>query len=61
MEEKASAVEAVGVDNYTIDNAKSQMTITLNVYSKDFGIDKYKTVYDEIRSSLQEKGLIPKL
>lgn len=51
----------VGVEAYTVDSCKHQMTITLNVHSKDFGIDKYKTVYDEIRSSLQEKGLMPYL
>lgn len=59
MEEKTDLF--VGVESYTIDSSKHQLTITLNVHSKDFGIDKYKTVYDEIRTLMQEKGYMPRL
>lgn len=53
----------VGFENFTVDNAKDQMTLTLNVYSysNDFGIGKYKTVYDEIRKFLLKNGLMTNL
>jgi len=54
MEQNKSDIFA-GIRDYAIDNGEFQMTITLTVASTDPGIDKYKTVLDEIRNLLEEK------
>ncbi|KPH76097.1 hypothetical protein [Oceanobacillus caeni] len=41
-----------GIKEFAIDNEKFEMTLTLTVASENPGIDKYKTVYDDIHNLL---------
>lgn len=45
-----------GIHTFGVDDEKGQMTITLNVSSADFGIDKYQKVYHTVRNALIENG-----
>jgi hypothetical protein len=45
-----------GINNFSIDSSKNQMTIIFNVASPDFGIEKYLAVFETIRNALLENG-----